>query len=344
MNGPTPIPPEPHNKMREQLLGHLLGALEPDERYEVERSLSDDPQLRVQLEEMRAQLAVLEAGREPYEPPLALAPRTCEMVAARPTLRSATLDEVAAPPSGRMRLIDMAVAASVFLAAAALFVPALSNSRYAAQLAQCQNNLRKIGQTLVGYAEANNGELPKVPAKGDRAAAGVYAPILAESGHPQVSEWIVCPASDLADQRDHWRMPSLSDLRAASGQELARLRQTVGGSYGYSLGYVENGRYYGPNTHNGAATYALMADSPSGEPDGRRGCNHLRNGQNVLYADGHVNYLVECHREGCPDNIYLNEQGMVAAGMHAGDAVIGHSSAQPIPWQGFEETPTTSGE
>ena len=79
-----------------------------------------------------------------------------------------------------------------------------------------------------------------------------------------------------------------------------------------------------------------MADSPSGGPEGRRGCNHLKCGQNVLYADGHVTYLVECHGEGCPDNIYLNEQGMIAAGMHARDAVIGHSSAKPKPWPDSE--------
>jgi len=241
-----------------------------------------------------------------------------------------------------MRMIDIAVAASVFLAAAALFVPALSNSRYAAQLAQCQNNLRKVGQALLQYAEANNDELPKVPARGNAAVAGVYAPILFENGHSEVREWVVCPSSDFANDCERWQMPSISDLEAASGQQLARMQQIVGGSYGYSLGYVDNGKYVGPNTRNSAATYALMADSPSGEPDGRRGAHHQRHGQNVLYADGRVMYLVECHGENCPDHIYLNEQGMVAAGVHAGDSVIGHSSAQPIPWQHIEVSATSS--
>ncbi|MCG8586345.1 MAG: hypothetical protein MI757_16680, partial [Pirellulales bacterium] len=179
--------------MQEQLLGYLLGALEPDEQREVEQSLSDDPLLRYQLEELRAELEPLEAGLRDYDPPLALAARTCEMVASRPM--ATTADEASAAKASRMRLIDMAVAASVVLAAAALFVPAVSNSRYAAHLAQCQNNLRQLGRAILQFGESN-GQLPEVPTKGNLAAAGVYAPLLADQGHTAVSDWIVCPASD----------------------------------------------------------------------------------------------------------------------------------------------------
>jgi prepilin-type processing-associated H-X9-DG protein len=324
--------------MQELLLGYLLGALDPHEHREVEQQLSEDPLLRYQLEEARAQLATLEAGRGSYEPPLALAARTCEMVAARPMVAASDMQAVGNASTSRMRMIDMAVAASVMLAAAALFMPALSNSRYAAQLAQCQNNLRNIGRSLMQFGQAHNGQLPKVPERGKLAAAGVDAPRLVETGHREVSDWVVGPASDLAERRSDWSMPSISDLQAASGEQLVAMHQTMGGSYGYSLGYVDidSQKYHGPSSGESAATYALMADSPASDPTGRRGCNHLKCGQNVLYADGHVTYLVDCHGEGCHDNIYLNEQGMVAAGRHQRDAVIGHSSAAPNPLQAFE--------
>ncbi len=75
-----------------------------------------------------------------------------------------------------------------------------------------QNNLRNMGQALMQYAQANNDQLPKVPASGNLAAAGVYAPMLVDAGHEQVREWIVCPASDLADECDCVKMPSLSGV------------------------------------------------------------------------------------------------------------------------------------
>ena len=43
--------------MREDLLGYLLDALEPSEQEQVERELQRSPQLRDELQRLRAQLA-----------------------------------------------------------------------------------------------------------------------------------------------------------------------------------------------------------------------------------------------------------------------------------------------
>jgi hypothetical protein len=59
--------------------------------------------------------------------------------------------------------------------------------------------------------------------------------------------------------------------------------------------------------------------------------NHGRKGQNVLFEDGHVEFLQGCNAEGCPDNIFLNDRGQPTAGVHANDAVIGPSHAHPLP-------------
>ena len=58
--------------------------------------------------------------------------------------------------------------------------------------------------------------------------------------------------------------------------------------------------------------------------------NHGRSGQNVLFEDGHVKFLTKCTDEGCPDHIYLNDDGQPTAGVHRDDAVIGSSSAHPL--------------
>jgi hypothetical protein len=55
-------------------------------------------------------------------------------------------------------------------------------------------------------------------------------------------------------------------------------------------------------------------------------------GQNVLFEDGHVAHLTRRSPEGCGDDIFLNDQGEVSAGMHRDDAVIAPSPAKPIIW------------
>ena len=50
----------------------------------------------------------------------------------------------------------------------------------------------------------------------------------------------------------------------------------------------------------------------------------------MLFEDGHVDYLKTCNADGCKDNIFLNDQGRLAPGMHRDDAVIGPGAAHPL--------------
>ena len=69
-------------------------------------------------------------------------------------------------------------------------------------------------------------------------------------------------------------------------------------------------------------TFALVADAPSGGLVDRSG-NHDRRGQNVLFEDGHVQYLTTCTARGCKDHIFTNDEGHQAPGLHPHDAVLG---------------------
>jgi len=117
----------------------------------------------------------------------------------------------------------------------------------------------------------------------------------------------------------------------------------MGGSYGYNLGYLLDGRYHSTDNLQ-RPTFALMADAPDSEsvrgesvrgnsavPAQLSSLNHGRRGQNVLFEDGHVEFLKGCNAEGCPDNIFLNDRGQPTAGVHRDDAVIGPSHAHPLP-------------
>lgn len=312
--------------MRDELIGYLLDALEPEERAEVAAQLSRDLQLQRELELLSQCLLPLAADKPHYEPPAGLAHRTVEFVAIQ--TRVMTAPPAPSPRSNRWTWADAIVAAGLFLAATALFFPAVNQSRFAGRVLACQNNLRELGVALTNYSDLNEGYFPNIPPDGRLSAAGIYAPRLVEGKYLTNHNLIVCPASQLAETVHEFRVPTCKDLQAAPETTLVRLHRQMGGSYGYNIGYVAGGKYQGTrNLHR--TNFAIMADEPGtvapyGSP------NHGGHGQNVLFEDGHVQYLTSCKARGCNDDIFRNDMGQVAAGMHLHDAVVGPSHARPI--------------
>ena len=313
--------------MREHLLGYLLKALEPSETERLETALDADDHLRRDLEALRRSLGPLGLDDGHIAPPDGLALRTCNYVAAH-----AESTKVRVPAGTRgWTMADMLVAAGVMIAASLIFFPAVSHSRYNAQLASCQNNLRQIGLALMEYSQHRGGDFPRLPTSGNEAVAGVYSTMLREAGYLNSDATLVCPGSSLAGKE--FRVPTRSQLRLARGEELAQLKQTVGGSYGYNLGVMVDGRYQGVRNQS-RPTFALMSDSPHIDSVGLQtnSDNHGGGGQNVLFEDGHVKFLRSCRQLGLGDDYFHNEEGDVAAGTHLDDAVIGHSATPPLGW------------
>lgn len=334
--------------VEQQLLGYLLGALDDAERDAMEEELQRDSQLRERLVVLRRRLEPLRQARgEDDDPPVGLAKRTCEFVVAYaathseqpsaalppPPVLSDTLSS-AAPPVGlwgagrQWSWPDFTVAAGIILAALAIVFPAIQSSRFQAQLLTCQDHLRQLGQSLTEYSTRHRGYFPQVPQQGTLAAAGIYAPALLGAGYLDDKRWVLCPASPLADDTQ-FRVPSLDELQATTGAELTRLRSVMGGSYGYSLGYTENGRYQ-PTRNLGRSHFALMADAPSHSLPGYQSLNHGGRGQNVLFEDGHVTFLTTPKAVGPNDDVFVNDTGIVAPGTHRNDSVIGASDTIPV--------------
>ena len=323
-----------NDRIREQLLGYLLGALDDDERLEVEQQLEANPPWREELESLALSLEPLAETYEELEPPAGLAERTCSLIAGRTavtpaggkTLHPATRAEI----RGRSRwsIADVVVMAGVCLAGAMLFFPVISQSRYAARLQACQNNLRELGFALIDYSEkAGRGHFPEVPVEGNRAVAGIYAPLLLDAGYLTDERQIICPSSALAQQTENWELSSLDEIDGASGQTLLLIQRSIGGSYGYSLGVVVNGLYRAPK-NLGRSHFALMADAPSLQLAEYRSTNHGGRGNNILYEDGHTQYVVESCVEG--DNPFVNRLGWREAGVDIDDAVVAPSFAPPF--------------
>jgi hypothetical protein len=215
------------------------------------------------------------------------------------------------------------------LTVAALVFPALANSRYRSQVTACQNNLRNIGWALCDFSERQGGYFPQVPVSGNRAAAGICGPILVEMGFLADQRSLLCPGSQMARETRDWRVPTLEEIDRAQGTELSLLQRVMGGSYGYPLGYLPDGRHCPPR-NEGRVYFALMADAPSLHLEERRSSNHCGRGQNVLFEDGHVAFVIECRAAPRTDALFVNRFGFAEAGADKDDSVIAASYMPPL--------------
>jgi hypothetical protein len=321
--------------VQEQLLGHLLGALDDAEQEEVDSRLQSDPQLRGELAVLRQQCAPLLAARRDFAAPPGLAERTCRFVESHGKQPAAAggrrrMGPVSAPLSwiGGLGWRDVTVGVAVLLLASLLIFPAIAGSRFRAQLLACQDNLREIGVAMTGYSETHDKFFPQIPTKGNLAAAGIYAPTLLKDHYLSEARRLICPSSPLAD-RGEFQLPSFSQLWTATAQEMKRLRTLMGGSYGYSLGYVSHGLYQ--HTQNlRRSHFALVADAPSVEQPGYQSVDHGGRGQNVLFEDGRVAFVTSTKISEGGDDFFTNDDGLVAAGTQLDDSVIVSSDTPPI--------------
>ena len=148
-------------------------------------------------------------------------------------------------------------------------------------------------------------------------------PILTHDGYLTESDRVLCPDSTQAQQQD-FRIPSLDQVRSAGGHDLASIKQKMGGSYGYCLGYFDHGVYQ-PTRNLNRDYFAIMADAPSADRPNHQSDNHGGIGQNVLFDDMHVEFCSTTRPGDGSDDIYVNFNNEVAPGVYRDDSVIAPS-------------------
>jgi hypothetical protein len=320
---------------REQLLGFLLGALEPHEQAAVERELAGNPQLRKELAEIAATMAKLGLNDppEPIEPPAHLADRTCQFVEAQAT----SGDAVSLPPDRSevgetegYTLTDAVVAAAVLLVLAGLVFPSLANSRFVASVYACQNNLRRVGWAFWDYSELNpTRRYPAYPKESRLALAGVMPTQLVEVGVVSEADVFVCRASPQAVFLPNFPLPTMAQLRSATDEEFNRVRPFLGGSYSYPLGYTVNGQVVPPR-NDYREHYCLVADAMPVQV-AAASANHAGRGGNFFFEDGHVRWFPKAGYRRLPDDPYCNRHRQLAAGVDSEDSVVGSNDLRPMP-------------
>jgi hypothetical protein len=321
---------------REHLLGYLLGALERTEQEQIEAELDQNPTLRAELERVQSCLGHIGLSDKPqdFDPPPGLAARACRHVVAHarstPTPATSVAAQFGGEQARRFRWADLLAISAVLMIGASLIFPALWNSHLSAQIASCESNLLKLGTALHDFSNRQpDGNFPGPEASGARAAAGIYAPTLVSYQHVP-AKLFLCPSSPLVRSGSEFRVPTLDELDKATGQKLVALQQSMGGDYGYTLGYTQDGKLQKP-CNSRRPGFALLADAPSDTQPGRVSANHRGRGQNLLYEDGHVQFLMKLPSPDLTDDPFHNRDGRVAAGLDCDDAVLGTSSDPPFP-------------
>jgi prepilin-type processing-associated H-X9-DG protein len=324
--------------MEKDLLGYLMKALDPAEQAAVEAHLRTQPEAQAQLETLRQTLEPL-AWDPPEAPPSELAARTLARLA---TSQAATVPATTNPGwrgfrPGR-RFVEMAVAAVVALIVAGTVTVWITRARQQQtpggggeqQLVECKDNLRKLYIALHAYSDTHGGKYPSVAsaAAPPRNVAALVYPMLYDAKNlPADVSWC-CPAGGMCGFSPNG-MREIREMTPDAFESWA-LRQQQ--SYAYTLGYRSNGQLVGMRMEEGKphALMPLMADSAPLDPKaGTNSPHHGGQGQNVLFCDGHVAFFC-CRTAGFQqDDIYLNRNGKVAAGLDWTDTVLSSSLATP---------------
>jgi hypothetical protein len=310
------------------LADYVLNQLDPADRAAVESHLAARPDDLVRVARLRAALKPLDADRDGFDPPPGLAiatiARTAEYVVAHAFARPVADKTIESPmpsrkapaeldpvyPGWGWRRFDLLVAASVAFLAFGLVIAGIGKLRHEREVLACQNRLRELHASLVGYADTHGGRYPQV-GTAQVPTAGAFVPELNRAGqYPDVTA--ACPVAVPEPLDDPDRDPDVVRV-----------------GYTYTLGYVGPQGVIGVRRNDspiGTADWVpVSADLPPTQtaagPHGR--------GQNVLYAGGSVRYSTTTAAGWNGDDIYINDAGLRRAGLHAYDACLGSPRDYP---------------
>ncbi|TWU41813.1 anti-sigma factor family protein [Novipirellula artificiosorum] len=351
--------------MHEDLLGYLLGALEPHEMQRVADRLRVDPEARRELERLEQALRPLEEHYQPpASPPVDLVSKTLsglpplprgdtEFSAAEPPTRADAAKEAKAPRVGLapmsggvevsarpeftwMDWVTGALSAAVLLG---LLLPSLAEGRFEARRLACQDQLRQFGTALTQFVTRDEqSRLPAVAKEGPEAFAGVYAVRLKAAGllEDSTTRWcpsVGAPAEDAFRFSEANELPSVEQLHHASVDRLRELQRFAGGHYAYTLGVID-GKQFGSPRFESRSSFAVMSDAPSNQFAGfatqPKSVGHGGYGINVLYEDGRVQFVTLPTLDHIPDHPWLNHHGQVEAGVNIDDASLAPSWRPPF--------------
>jgi prepilin-type processing-associated H-X9-DG protein len=312
-------------------LDFALGQIEGDAAEQAAREVETDPALGARIERLRGAITtLLDDGRDDLPVPSGLTARTLAFVQVQSRPRPAVLEF--APTRKKFRAEDLAVAAAIFLASLLALTPAIIRGRERWGRAACNYNLQQVGMRLHQYAALNN-TYPFVSPEEDVPHAGAILCRLNERGFPIDPKNLHCPSTgSTADGRS--RIPSLSEVASRLKDEPGCLNcKMLDNDYAFHVGnYTEVDGALGhrgkpqPLPARPSHSIPIIGDQPTFDEYGKilagNSPNHGRQGQNVLYADGHTAWHSSRYVSPADSDMYLNRAEKTGYGLGPEDTVL----------------------
>lgn len=236
----------------------------------------------------------------------------------------------------------------IVLVVVALLMPVVvrtaSRSRSGSERVRCGSNLRQIGQAFLLYANENHGDYPRTiyqPGAAPTQYTGVYAPNPFAPGGPMpndvtaplyllvrtqdlTSDAFVCPSTAAKP----WNYAGKTALAHSNFPSERYLSYSMANPYPDGVTVMTRAPFntamdptyavaadMNPGTTGGYDATLPTATSPPRDMQRGNTRNHQGAGQNVLYADGHVEFQQNAFVGHNGDNIYTvsgSDDGQVA--------------------------------
>jgi len=239
-------------------------------------------------------------------------------------------------------IIELLVVIGIIGILLAILLPAMEKVRHKGYIDACASNLRQLGQGLAMYANDNRGSLPRtvyvpdapIVAGTGASASDPFGPAGPSPNDVTAALWLlarteklptsifICPYNDVNEFQPDKAVPltqaNFTDFMKDLGYSYADpYPDTAAVAKGYKA------------TSKLGASFAVMSDlnpgisprrkadpfvpnlsSPVAEMRYGNSPNHEREGQNVLYGDGHVTYELNPFCGINRDNIYTSQNAL----------------------------------
>jgi len=243
-------------------------------------------------------------------------------------------------------VIEVLVVLGIIAVLMAILLPVMEKVRHRGYIQACASNLRSIGQAMAVYANENHGHYPRttyVPdapvsygsgvASPDPFASGAISPndvstavflLLRSQKLPYAI--FICPYNDVfvyeIDRGDSQSRSNFTDYRKNFGYSIANpypddaavragYKWTATMPPDFALLADKNPGIDTDNTTDDAT--AALPGAPEQIMSKARSENHEKDGQNVLYADGHVAWQLNVTCGVSQDNIFTTRGNQLDA-------------------------------
>lgn len=223
-------------------------------------------------------------------------------------------------------VIEVLVVIAIIGVLLAILLPSLEVAREHANTVRCASNLSQIGLALSIYSNDNQGNFPRTiyqpdgPLNVDTGAASAdpFVPGGPSPNDTSAPMFLLMrnqalPPALFADPYNDEIEYSPEPANLATHSNFTDWRKSLAYSYAdpYPSTAAAAAGYRFSNNRN--PTFPVMADMNPGTGPGQNSRNHERDGQNVLFADQHVEYERTTRCGINNDENYVNRAGVVQA-------------------------------